>query len=95
MITKNADYTTNQTGSMIFKSLQSQMNQKHCSIVKSSETLIFTIISYGSGFRLYDTVIKMTFFKCQRKRLKFFAQVIKLLENEKSPYLMSSGHGTW
>ena len=62
MITKNADYATNQMGTMIFKSLQSQMNQKHCSIIKSCGTLIFTIISFGFELRLYDTVIKMTFF---------------------------------
>ena len=42
-------------------------------------------MSYGPEFWLYDTLIKMIFFLLTPQTTQIFAQVAKLLEDEKRP----------
>ena len=70
---------------MIPKILQSKMNQEHCSIIKSSGTQIFTIMSYSPEFRLYDTLIKMTFFLMTPQTTQIFCTSCEITRRRKEP----------
>ena len=68
---------------MIPKIFQSQMNQEHCSIIKSSGTLIFTVMSQGLEFWFYDTLIKMTFFVMTPQTTQIFCTSCKITRRRK------------